>query len=238
MALLLDGLSAVIPHRRTTEAGKAVTDSGPHHAIDRDPLSPRASWCCLPQEPSGTKLSNLGLARMGSRISLICLALDNARINSCSAFELKHRCASTSSSLFMNLFLFSCFEYKQKPPERKDKDCPQKKKAIYDPCGTLTDLWKTNSSMSSSSIDETWFPKLCVAGLLGHALTTAFSIACIYIHFAFWCKTQAVTWGGRRQGGHLVSAQLGQFCGQHRVPGWVSGWVPRLKQTWLNLANG
>ncbi|KAK4810598.1 hypothetical protein QYF61_007335 [Mycteria americana] len=54
--------------RMSTEAGRAVTASGPHCVIDRT-LSDLGEADCLPQEPSGTELSDLGLAKIGRRIN-------------------------------------------------------------------------------------------------------------------------------------------------------------------------
>lgn len=143
------------PHERGTKTGRAMTASGSHHAIDEDCLWPRGSWLCLPEEPSGTKLSNLGLARMGRGISPVCLAVDNVRINSWSACELKHRCVSAHLLYRSVSVLLFWIQTKTSIKERRRLST---KKAIFDLCGMLTDLWEKQIVSCATSTDKTWFP--------------------------------------------------------------------------------
>lgn len=207
------------PHRRSTEAGRAVKSSGPHCAIVKDPLWPRGSWHCLPQDLSGTKLSDLGLARMGRRIGPICLAVDNVRINSCSAFELQCKCAS-ASFCYTNLVCFSCFEYKPKPLERKDKDCPQEMLPVTFVAHWLisekqTALWAAAAWMKPHSL------QLCVPGLLDNVLTPAI-LHSLYLH-SFCLLVQDT-------GCNVVRLEPSRTCGictartsLQAAQGWVPG---------------
>lgn len=75
---------------------------------------------------------------------------------------------------YTNLFLFSHFEYKPKPPKRKDKDYPKKKETkklsvTFMAHGLVSEkqtvLWATRAEMKLDSLE------FCVPALLGNALT-------------------------------------------------------------------